>query len=168
MCGEIWLHLPQGSWVYPFILPLPCQLWGLYQTPVEYVQTSSGCGMPEMPDQMPQRAHGQERWRSQTLCFRPVQHWVRGERDRPGSWMEKVLMFIAESVRILQIQEHSWFELRCLTSTITFMMANRMQSVTLQTVQTVLRWVTFCNLGCKVTAWVLTKHFFSFASNSGF
>uniref|UniRef100_A0A671LM97 non-specific serine/threonine protein kinase n=1 Tax=Sinocyclocheilus anshuiensis TaxID=1608454 RepID=A0A671LM97_9TELE len=56
---------------------------------------------------------------SQTLYSRPVQHGVRGEDCRPGSWMEDVLMFILGCFRNI-IQELSRFKSRCLTNRITF------------------------------------------------
>lgn len=58
--GEVQLHLPQGPRVHPHTLPLPHQLWGVHQTAVEHVQTTTCPGMPALPHQVPQRSHGQE------------------------------------------------------------------------------------------------------------
>lgn len=67
---EVQLHLPQGPWVHSDTLPLPRQLWGVHQTAVEHVQTTTCPRMPALPHQMPQRSHGQERGH-----HRPMQRW---------------------------------------------------------------------------------------------
>lgn len=57
---EVQLHLPQRPRVHPHHLPLPHQLRGVHQAPVEHVQTTAGSRMPALPHQVPQGPHGQE------------------------------------------------------------------------------------------------------------